>query len=62
MTTPTQNQNQKPQDQGQQNQARKDDMQNTGAQAKDKQSPPVDKSADKDVDQRPDAQKQDQKH
>jgi hypothetical protein len=65
MATPTQNQNQNQNQnkspQGQQNQAqgRKDDMHNTGAQAKDQNAG---KDADRDVQQRKDAPKQDQNH
>ena len=64
MTNPTQNQNKNPQagsqNQNRQDQAqgRKDDMHNTGAQAKANQP----QTADKDVQQRKDAPKQDQNH
>lgn len=63
MTTPTQNQNQKPQDQQKQNQqsqqdkVRNDDLHNTGAQARNPQQP-----ADRDVQPRKDAPKQDKTH
>ena len=66
MTTPTQNQgqkpgqNQKPQDP--QNQARKDDMHNTGAQAQDNRPQAANKDADRDVQQRKDAPKPGQNH
>lgn len=67
MTTPTQNQgqkpgqNQKPQDP--QSQARKDDMHNTGAQAQNKQpSATANKDAERDVQQRKDAPKPGQSH
>ena len=60
------NQNQNPQasKQDQQNQAqgRKDDMHNTGAQARTNQAQTAGKDADKDVQQRKDAPKPDQNH
>ena len=69
MTNPTQNQDKNPQasnqnpkagtpNQQDQAQGRKDDMHNTGAQAKANQP----QTADKDVQQRKDAPKQDQNH
>jgi hypothetical protein len=67
MTNPTQNQNKnqtKNPQAGSQDQAqgRKDDMHNTGAQAKTNQSQTASKDADRDVQQRKDAPKQDQNH
>jgi hypothetical protein len=67
MTAPTQNQNQNqqqnrdkaPQDRQNQAQGRKDDLHNTGAQAR-KQD--AGKDADRDVQQRKDAPKQDRDH
>ena len=59
MATPTQNQNKNPQASNQdqtQSQGRKDDMHNTGAQAK------ASKDADKGVQQRKDAPKPGQNH
>ena len=64
MATPTQNQNQNqnknPQDNQRQAQGRKDDMHNTGAQAKAGET--ASKDADKDVQQRKDAPKPGQNH
>jgi len=63
MATPTQNQNKNPQASNQdqtQAQGRKDDMHNTGAQAKAGET--ASKDADKDVQQRKDAPKPDQQH
>jgi hypothetical protein len=75
MTNPTQNQNKNPQagsqnqnpqagNQNRQDQAqgRKDDMHNTGAQAKTSQAQTASKDADKDMQQRKEAPKQDQNH
>jgi len=61
MSNPTQNQNKTPQASGQQDQAqaRKDDMQNTGAQAKSGRNA---SDSDRDTQQRKDAPKQDQNH
>jgi hypothetical protein len=73
MTNPTQNQDKNPQasnqnpkagtpNQQDQAQGRKDDMHNTGAQAKTSQAQTASKDADKDMQQRKDAPKQDQNH
>jgi len=59
MTNPTQNQTKNPQQNQSQAQGRKDDMQNTGAQAKNQNAS---KDTDRDVQQRKDAPKQDQNH
>ena len=64
MTSPTQNQNQNqnknPQQNPNQAQGRKDDMHNTGAQAKKNET--ASKDADRDVQQRKDAPKPDPNH
>ena len=59
MTSPTQDKNKTTQQNPNQAQGRKDDMHNTGAQAK---NPNASKDADRDVQQRKDAPKQDQNH